>query len=268
MADIAELRNPFAELIEPDSGILVTAAEAGGKGNYYCPHPNCLDPERRLFRKPSKRGRYFFCHYGDFEHVGNPETLLHKLAIRHFKELTEFKFPELNGNFEMVSINPDKTVLEYNGLKDLKPDVRIVSTSGVEYFIEIFVTHETKGKKIALIGQYQKPTIEIDLKPFYKLNMELCKNDLSFVKSKIPELLSDEGLKKWIYHPGIIAKEEETKPILIDLPPNKPTQTIGSLSTGEKLALGAVISALVVAIIPPFRRAAIGILKSFFGGRR
>lgn len=102
--DSNELRNPFAELVKPDSGILVTAQDAGYSQNYFCPHSTCRDPERKLFRKQSKNGRYFFCHYGDYEHLIGFETLLHKSSIAYFKESQVIELPILNG--KIISINP------------------------------------------------------------------------------------------------------------------------------------------------------------------
>lgn len=261
MAD-TELRNPIAELYQPDSGVLVTPDEALGETHFYCPYPNCLDDQRRLFRK--KIDRYFFSHHADCEHAGVPETMLHKLAIRHFKELAEFRFPDLNGVPHVVTLDPKETILEYNGLKNMKPDVRIVSTDGVEYLIEVFVTHETKGKKVEIIKGYQKPTIEIDLNNFYLSNLESCKNDLPFVRSRIPELLSNEGLKKWLYHPDIIVQEVEVQTV----PNESPQPAVPLPNTGDKTPWGWIIG-LAVILIPPLRRTAWGAIKSILrGGRR
>jgi hypothetical protein len=252
-----ELRNPYAELHSPDSGVLVTAQDSGW-GEFYCPHPNCIDPARKLFKKRSKNGRPFFSHYGEYEHPISYETLLHKTAIRHFKELLEFELPRFNGIVESIKLNPAETVLEYNGLKKIKPDVRVMSESGKEYWIEIFVTHETKGKKLPIICQYDIPTIEIDLSWFYRTNTELCKYDLVFINSKIKELISDIRLKKWLYPLEVISVEQPT--LLIQKPPEneepkqQPQIAKGSLTTSDKVAIGATLAGVVLMIFPSLRK--------------
>lgn len=261
----AELRNPYAEKDRPDSGVLVTAEEVRYGGNLFCPHSDCLDPERRLFTKRSKNGRYFFSHYGDYEHPINFETLLHKLAIRYFKDLDEFELPSLNGTLSSIRINSGDTILEYNGLRNIKPDVRLFTDSGKEYFIEIFVTHETKGKKLAVIGEYNIPTVEIDLSQFYHSNFERCKTDLSFVKSNLPRLISDIRLKKWLFNAEIVPVEIEVPKAKIEEPPSVSISKSADKSSRD-IPWGWIGVAAVI-FIPPLRNAFLGVIKSLFKRR-
>lgn len=81
---------------ERDSGLIMEPNEEIYKNKHlklFCPDHDCKDPERRMFTKKSKNGKFFFSHYGDYRHDIRPETLLHKLAIAWFQEKTEDEIP-------------------------------------------------------------------------------------------------------------------------------------------------------------------------------
>jgi hypothetical protein len=206
---MAEILNPLAEADHIDSGIYITPEQgkinAGRK--FFCPDPDCLDNERRLIFKVSKNGLPFFCHYPDFQHEINPETLLHKLTIKSFEGLIEFELPPFKddqGNFypqQLFIIDPDKTVLEFRELKGIRPDVTIVSTSGMQLAVEIFVTNRTKDQKVQRLNDHKLPTIELNLNDFYLKNKEQCKTDIPFIKDNAPKLVAELHRKKWLQFP-------------------------------------------------------------------
>lgn len=255
MKGIADLKNPVAELNYPDSGDLIYAKKAYSGGTYFCPDPNCGDPQRRLFKK--RRIRHFFSHYGDYGHSVSGETLLHKSAIKYFKELDEFELPSINGVVEKIKLNSSATKIEYNGLKNIVPDVKLETIDSRPLFVEIFVTNETKEQKILKIGEYKILTVEINLSGFYKANHEKCRSDIDFIKSKIPELIRDPNLKTWLFNPDIIGDETNAQSEeLTDQQESiqKEPQSTKELSATETIVIGATMLGIGLAIFPSLRK--------------
>jgi hypothetical protein len=237
---MADILNPLAEVDAPDSGRYATPDEAKSDRSrkYFCPDSDCLDKLRRLIFKTSKNGISFFCHYPDFQHEISPETLLHKLTIKSFEGLKEFELPSFKndeGNYypvQLISIDLTKTILEFRELKGIRPDVTVTSLTGMQFAIEIFVTHRTKENKIQRLEDHKLPTIEIDLKDFYYLNRERCKTDIRFIKENAPLLVSDLNRKNWLAKPkpeqivDLIKREEA---VVIVSPPSTTSPSQGSL---------------------------------------
>jgi len=206
---MSEILNPIAERNEPDSGLYCTPEEAHKLSNekFFCIDENCKDPKRGLFLKKSNRGKYFFSHYGNFQHEISPETLLHKLTIKSFEGLTEFELPSFKddqGNFypkQLFLIDPDKTILEFRELKGIRPDVTIVSTTGMQLAVEVFVTNQTKDQKVQRLSEHKLPTIELNLHDFYFKNKEQCKTDVPFIRDNAPKLVTELHRKKWLQLP-------------------------------------------------------------------
>ena len=266
----SDLRNPYAERSFPDSGQRVLPEEAIYKLNYYCPDPLCLDPNRRLFLK--KRQRYFFSHYKGYDHLYSGETLLHKLSIKYFQKLESFEAPSLNGNESfIIKIDTTQTKLEYNGFKNLRPDIKITSIEDDTYFIEIFVTHETKGKKLNELKEYNLPTIEIELNDFYYQHQEQCRINVEFVRNEVPTLISNIALKKWLYHPDIVQEITESAPkeeqVSIEVKPNQPAMKNSSSgwSTSDKIKFGAAIGTFAFIVSPSLRKILWKKIKSWLG---
>ena len=223
--------NPIAEREEPDSGFYCIPSEAKNYPNsrFYCIDENCNDPHRRLFVKRSKLGRYFFCHYGNYQHQISPETLLHKLTIKSFEGVIEFELPSFKdeeGNYypvQTISIDSSKTILEFRELKGIRPDVTVTSAGGMQLAIEIFVTNRTKEKKIERLQEHKLPTIEISLKDFYNLNRERCKTDIAFIKENAPALVAELKRKNWLAKPKadqIVGLTKGAEPIPVVSPPS------------------------------------------------
>jgi hypothetical protein len=225
-AIVNEILNPIAERENPDSGLYCTPEE--GKlypiAHFYCIDEGCHDPQRRLFLKKSKLGRYFYSHFGSYQHDISPETLLHKLTIKSFERLTEFQLPSFKddqSNFypdQVFFIDPEKTVVEFRGLKGVRPDVTLESTSGMKLAVEVFVTNRTKEQKIQRLNDHKLPTIELNLNDFYLRNREQCKTDIIFIKENALILIAELRRKKWLQHANVdqviglmVGEEPKTK---------------------------------------------------------
>ena len=68
---------------------------------------------------------------------------------------------------QLLQIDSTKTILEHRGIKLLRPDIYLTTMDGLVFAVEIFVTHETKQAKKAIINDLQLPAIEINLSDFY-----------------------------------------------------------------------------------------------------
>jgi hypothetical protein len=219
---VDEILNPIAEREAPDSGLYCIPSEANHypDSRFYCIDENCKDPKRGLFLKKSNRGRYFFSHYGNYQHEISPETLLHKLTIKSFEGLKEFELPTFKDEegyyypVQTISIDPSKTALEFRELEGVRPDVTITSLGGMQLGIEIFVTNRTKEKKIQRLEGHKLPTLEINLEDFYRFNRERCKTDISFIKENALRLVCELKRKSWLATPkpdqiiGLLKGEE------------------------------------------------------------
>jgi hypothetical protein len=210
--------NPIAELKFPDSGIIVEpiAKEYAKKDvqSFFCPDPKCKDPKRRMFIKKSSLGNIFFSHYGKFSHDIYPETLLHKLAIKWFENKSDFEIPEVKVGSTLIeqqtlSLDPQKTVLEYKGIDTVQPDIYVETTNGFKLAIEIAVTHKVDDDKEKKLSDTNTPTLEIDLERFYLENQERCRVDKGFIEQHLDQLLTDLSLMKWIVPPKAERCEDE-----------------------------------------------------------
>lgn len=192
-----ELKNPTAELYSPDSGKLITPAQAKEKytaeKRFFCPYANCLDPERKLYL--THRGDLiYFSHYGNYEHEISPETLLHKLAIKYFEDLATFQIPHFKDDVnihyptQFLALDKSKTQTEYSLLKGIRPDVVIETCNGFQLAIEILVTHGVGDEKNKRIINHNLPTLEIDLSKFYLENKEQCKTEIDFIVGNLDRL--------------------------------------------------------------------------------
>jgi len=208
---MSQTLNPIAELEFPDSGKIVEPIEEvyvqKNDLKFFCPDPKCKDIQRRMFIKKSNLGNIFFSHYGKFSHDIYPETLLHKLAIKWFENKTEFKIPQVKVGTSLIeqqtlSLNPEKTVLEYKGIDTIKPDIYLETTNGFKLAVEIAVTHKVDDEKERKLNDTSTPTLEIDLEEFYFKNQERCRVDKKFIEQHLDQLLTDHSLMKWIIPPN------------------------------------------------------------------
>jgi hypothetical protein len=207
---MSEMLNPVAETNQPDSGEIVVPTvnlhKKRKEVKFFCPDHDCKDPERKMIIKKSSKGNYFFSHKSGCEHEIRPETLLHKLAISWFKNKTEFEVPEEKSGStiieqQVLTLNPDKTELEFKGIDTIRPDVLVETTNGLKIAIEIYVTHKIDDEKKIKLQETNTPTIEIDLSEFYENNKEECRVNKSFNDENLDDLLTKITLKKWIIPP-------------------------------------------------------------------
>lgn len=203
--------NPIAELGFPDSGKIVEPQEAvllkEEELSFYCPDIECKDSGRILLLKESSKGNSFFSHKPGFGHDIGPETLLHKLAIKWFQGRAQFEVPKyLRGgrNFKskIIDLDFNRTVLEYNKLVGIVPDVKLFTLGGEEFAIEIVVTSDITEEKKKKINSFGLPTIRINLGEFYKAHLNKCRGDVSFVENHLDELLTELALKEWVNPPA------------------------------------------------------------------
>lgn len=193
--ELSPLRNPYALRNRSNSGDVILPEESDSKVDYYC--PEC---EGILRLRRSKEDRPHFFHLNSNDHEYQPETLLHILAIKNIVELDEFELPPVNicDTANTIRLDKSKTEAEFNWYRNKRPDVKLVTTEGKEYLIEVYVTHETRGEKLKLYIDKEKQTIEIDLSDFYREHQEKCKSDVEFVRNEIPDLVGDINRKKWL----------------------------------------------------------------------
>ncbi|TND07950.1 MAG: hypothetical protein FD123_2758 [Bacteroidetes bacterium] len=230
-----DFKNPYAELGRADSANYITPDEAvilrdGGRKDFYCPDSDCRDPYRRLSLVEQKHKRPFFRHYHGYDHNSNPETLLHKLAVKWFADKTAFEIPshESEGKAlkqQTVQLDAAKTRLEYNIANTIRPDVMLHTESGFTFAVEIVVTsdvHSAKAKKIEL---FNLPTLRIDFSRFYLYNRERCQTDKQFIESSLNRLLADINLKSWVKPPAWDKLPAEIEVIQITEPANEPATT-------------------------------------------
>lgn len=201
-----EYLNPIAELDSPDSGNIVkpeVAHKIKNLHNFCCPDHDCLDEMRLLFPVKSKLGNYFFKHRPNCSHDISPETLLHKLAVKWFEKRTDFELPRSKSRSKaIVNLNTEKTELEYRKLERIIPDVKLTTTGGFEFAIEIVVTSDITGSKNKFIEEFNLPTVRIDLEEFYYQNQEKCRTDYDFVQEHLDRLLTNITLKNWAIEPS------------------------------------------------------------------
>ena len=124
------------------------------------------------------------------------------MAVKWFENINTFEIPEFRTKKHFLSkqilkINSKKTELEYQKLKLIIPDVKLITESEFEFAIEIFVTSDIKDEKSKLINEFGLPTLRIDLSKFYKENPEKCRTDYEFINSRLNELLNNINLKSW-----------------------------------------------------------------------
>lgn len=212
-----EFLNPVAELDKPDSGELVNpnvAYQLKEDHKFYCPDFDCKDSERILIIKKSSNGNPFFSHKPGFFHDINPETLLHKSAIKWFLAQTEFEIPscDLVGKRleqQTVILDPTKTKPEFRKLEHIIPDVKLTTISNFEFAIEIVVTNDVSQTKSKRIHEFGLPTIRIDLQDFYKANKTECQINLDFIQRHLPGLMSDIVKKTWVIAPQVELIQEK-----------------------------------------------------------
>ncbi len=213
-----EFKNPFAEIVKPDSGEMIfpdQAYEMKAKDeniSFYCPENNCTDPDRILFIKKSSLGNVYFSHRQGYEdHTTAPETLLHKLAIKWFEGKSIYEVPLSNFiTVSLLNIDADKTVTEYNFLKTIIPDVKLTTTNDFEFAVEIFVTNDISDEKMKLIQNFGLPTLRVDLSDFYKKYKTECRDNIKFVQGSLDFLMTDIKIKKWVFPVPEKAKEEKS----------------------------------------------------------
>lgn len=201
--------NPIAELDAPDSGKIILpnpAYNIKDKHKFFCPDYDCKDEKRILTVKKSSKDNYFFSHRRGSGHDIQPETLLHKLAIKWFLIQDEYEIPSLSLTGkklvnQIVQLDKSKTECEFRKLKRIIPDVKLITENGFIFAIEIVVTSDINDSKSKLIEEFNLPTIRVDLSTFYNANKKSCQVDYEFIQNNLPTLLTDINLKSWVIPP-------------------------------------------------------------------
>jgi hypothetical protein len=232
---MSESTNPIAEVNEPDSGWLVTPQQARTLKNrndnqrFFCPDYDCKDKERYLSLKQSVKGKDFFSHRPGCEHPINPETLLHKSAVKWFERKAAFEIPAYRHDQtqlkqQTLKLDIEETRLEYSRLKTIIPDVLLCTESGFKFAVEIVVTSDVNESKAKKIEAFNLPTLRISLTSFYYRNKERCQTDLDFINEHLPKLLTDISLKSWVIAPDIdeLPGDIETEPLPVAAPTPAP----------------------------------------------
>jgi len=259
--------NPLAEIDYPDSGKLVTIEEAeqlkkeNEKIKFYCPDALCPDKERRLIPVLNTTNKIqHFRHHSGCEHLINGETPLHKIAKNRFKGYVEFFLPDVIDKSGKkikdswpLKIDKSKTRVEYKH-HDVKPDVAIYGTNKERYYIEVFVTNETKLKKIQKIQGYKVPTIEIRLDDFYKMLSKEQRYDLDFLREEIDSLLSDNSRKYWLFPPKVEGSQLKFNYRKKQSDPDYSEWLIVGLIIGAILFIPKILKYIANKIIPKWLR--------------
>jgi hypothetical protein len=209
---MVDFLNPIAELDHPDSGIILKpegCRKYRDEGRqFFCPDPECIDPNRILRLVVRSNGTIFFRHEANCGHSIQSETLLHKLSVRWFEKREQINLPLYQRDKfylppQVTLLDPMKTKCEYRKLERHIPDVRLVTTNGFEFAIEIVVTSDISNDKNKLIHDFGLPTLRINLSTFYKENSEKCRTDYDFVVGKLDSLLGDVARMNWIIPPNL-----------------------------------------------------------------
>lgn len=201
--------NPVAEKDSADSGRIMTPEEAyplRKDFQFFCPDHDCLDSERKLIPAKSKLGNLFFKHKPNYTHDIQPQTLLHKLAVKWFEKKEEFEIPrfELDDKIvkqQKISIDSERTKLEYRQLERIIPDVIMTTIDGFEFAIEVVVTSDINEDKRKLIEKFELPTVRIILSDFYNKEPHKCRTDYSYIHQSLDHLLTNPELKSWVIAP-------------------------------------------------------------------
>jgi hypothetical protein len=144
----------------------------------------------------------------------------------------------------VLPLDPSKTILEYRGLKSLRPDVYLTARNDFSFAVEIFVTRQTEDEKRKKINDLNIPAIEIDLSNFYIENKEKCRADVAFVRPNIDALISNLNLRQWLIEPRA---DQCGQLSFVDMPPSKPTADPGN--PGCMLVLIPLMMASVITLI-------------------
>lgn len=239
--------NPIAEIGAPDSGKVITpemAATLPSTTKYFCPDHDCKDKERRLSFVNSKKRTKHFRHLPSFEHEIDPQTLLHKLAVKWFERRQSITVPahrevSLAMASQVVHLREEETQCEYRKLERHIPDVRLVSSKGFEFAIEVVVTSDINEEKAKLIHQFGLPTIRIDLSKFYNSNQERCRTDYDFILENLDVLLDDIKNMNWVILPDLkeLGEQLDVCQIQIDPSPSPSAPKPTSENTGCVLVI-------------------------------
>ena len=192
-----------------------------------CRCPICNE---NLIAKKGEIKESHFAHYGMRDKTSNcdavfaNETSLHMLAKQIIEEEGMLVVPAIEVGLWEVELNDIpyelkeklksfftykeaeklifQTVELEKKLPGFKPDL-VCSTSNLDYFIEVAVTHFVDEEKKKKIEKYKMPMLEIDLSEY--LDEPISKKELRNV------LLNSTKNKEWLYHPEYEKAKIEAK---------------------------------------------------------
>lgn len=169
----------------------------------------CPECEKPLIAKKGKKNQHHFAHYRGEDCPGARMSALHRLAQELLAEHKQVMLPEYN---EGKYFHKDATLITFDDVRleetiqvgdnQRRPDA-IGIKDGVEYWIEIYVTHAVDNEKEKDIKALAVNCIEIDLSDL----LETWFNEESVTR----RLQQDSGSRKWVSSPILDAKAKEAK---------------------------------------------------------
>lgn len=189
----------------------ISAATQGKECDCVC--PVCKSP---LIAKKGEVNTHHFAHATATDCQYAAETAAHLAAKSVLEKAGYIVVPEhvlhlfdtVNIGFEFEDVRTDRKIVEAQKIvfdevrieqvfQDVVPDL-LVTVSGEDLLIEIFVTHKVDAKKLNKIRMYSLPTLEVNMQNILSLpNTEKFES----------ELLTQTNNKTWLFHPRQIAAE-------------------------------------------------------------
>lgn len=206
------MKNPIAEIGQPDSLDLVKPEDASPEGEYYCPDKNCLDPERKLTLKVSTLNNKYFSHRASCDHDVSPAMLLHKMVVAQLKLLPSILLPKTNliSQPSLFNINKEKSRIEYNPELNDVPEIMLINDKEEMVYIDVVFDEELSDQKYRAAVQQNIPYLILDLEDFYLDNLDNI-NDIDFLQEAVPSLLHNQQVKQWQFLPSHLRKFSKNK---------------------------------------------------------
>jgi hypothetical protein len=194
------MKNPIAELYQYNSFQFVKPQDAAEGKSFYCPDPECPDPERKLFLRKSSLDKKYFTHKIGKEHEIHPKTLLHKMVVGEFKKLKTYRLPKIMNGRKEIDIDHHKSTIEFKGLSGDTPDIHLVAKDGFECFVEVAIGFKPNKKKVEEAKKRRLPLIEVNIEKFYSHHKDSLSTDINFFINHAPRLV-DGPSSKIVYDP-------------------------------------------------------------------
>lgn len=198
------MKNPVAEVNKPDSLIFVKPDSAAGDDAeivYFCPDPQCLDPDRTLLMKRSNLGNPYFSHRPGYDHDVHPKMLFHKMILAEFKNMKRYVLPERINGKRQIEIDWSKSTVNFNGLDADMPDIRLVDRNGFECFVEATINYPVNDKKLSAAKKHDLPLVELNLYRLFIENDEKSRDHFDFLIFHASEMANDASNAQFVFIP-------------------------------------------------------------------